>query len=354
MITIGVDAHKEVHVAEAVDDLGRPVGRIEVSSAPRGWKKLFGWATRLGTDRMWGVEGAWSYGRGLAQHLVSLGERVYDINPRWTAQGRRRGRKTDKNDSLDARAIALWTLREAPTLPRVTRDDSTAEVNLLVVERDGALADATRLRNQIHSLLMQLDPEYKKWLPRLQSKAGSASLKGYRTVSSEPLQQRRAASVRRLAERLCLALEQAKELEQQIQGEVEARFAPLMSVRGIGSLTAGALAGILGPGRRFASDSQLAAYAGAAPLEASSAGKTRHRLNRGGNRRLNAILYRIVLTQSRHSEPARAYLERKLSEGKTLREARRSLKRYVVRAIWQAWQTCPRPPDVRTGASAPA
>ena len=354
MITIGVDAHKETHMAEAVDGLGRPVGHIEISSTSQGWRKLFRWATRLGAERMWGIEGAWSYGRGLAQHLVSVGESVYEINPRWTAQGRRWGRKPDKNDLLDARAIALWTLREATTLPRVTRDDSTAEVNLLVVERDGTLAEATRLRNQIHGLLMQLDPEYKKWLPRLQSRTGSASLKEYRTRSHEPLQQKRAASVRRLAERLCLALEQAKELEQQIEVEVETRFAPLMAVRGIGSLTAGALAGILGPGRRFTSDSQLAAYAGVAPLEASSSGNIRHRLNRGGNRRLNAVLYRIVLTQSRHSEQARAYLERRRSEGKTLREARRSLKRYVVRAIWQAWQNCPRSPDARAGASAPA
>ena len=283
-----------------------------------------------------------------------LGETVYEINPRWTAQGRRRARKTDKNDSLDARAIALCTLREPTTLPRVTRDDSAAEVNLLVVERDSALAEATRLRNQIHALLMQLDPEYKQWLPRLQNLAGSGLLKRYNTPSSEPLQRRRAASVRRLAERLCLALQHAKDLERQIQSVVEARFAPLMRVRGIGSLTAGALAGIREPGRRFTSDSQLAAYAGAAPLEASSAGKTRHRLNRGDNRRLNSILYRIVLTQSRHSDQAHAYLERKVSEGKTLREARRSLKRYVVRAIWQAWQTCDHPSDARTGASAPA
>ena len=106
-----------------------------------------------------GIEGAWSYGHGLAQHLVSLGESVYKINPRWTAQGRRQGRKTDKNDSLDARAIALWIRREAPTLPPVTRDDCTAEVNLFVVERDSVLAEATRLRNQIHALLMQMDSE---------------------------------------------------------------------------------------------------------------------------------------------------------------------------------------------------
>ena len=105
-------------------------------------------------------------------------------------------------------------------------------------------------------------------------------------------------------------------------------------------LTAGALAGILGPGRRFRSEAQLAAYAGAAPLEASSAGVVRHRLNRGGNRRLNAMLYRIALTQAHSWPPARAYLARRQADGKTRREAFRALKRYLVRAIWRLWQEC--------------
>jgi hypothetical protein len=87
-------------------------------------------------------------------------------------------------------------------------------------------------------------------------------------------------------------------------------------------------------------DAQMAAYAGVAPLEASSAGRTRHRLNHGGNRRLNAVLYRIVLTQAHHLPAARAYLERRVTEGKTRREAHRCLRRFVIRAIWHRWQEC--------------
>ncbi len=117
-------------------------------------------------------------------------------------------------------------------------------------------------------------------------------------------------------------------------------FSPLTRLRGVNLLTAGALAGILGPGRRFATDAQLAAYAGVAPLEASSAGVVRHRLNRGGNRRLNAILYRVALTQARYSPEARAYLDRRVAAGKTRREALRALKRFLIRAIWRLWQEC--------------
>ena len=110
--------------------------------------------------------------------------------------------------------------------------------------------------------------------------------------------------------------------------------------RRVSLLTAGALAGILGPGRRFATDAQLAAYAGVAPLEASSAGRVRHRLNRGGNRRLNAILYRIAVTQAGASAQAKAYLARRAADGKSRREALRAHKRHLVRAIWRLWQEC--------------
>jgi transposase len=162
----------------------------------------------------------------------------------------------------------------------------------------------------------------------------------YAPATTSSLQHHRTAAIRRLAQRLRLTLEQATALADEICRLAEAHYLPLTEVRGVQLLTAGALAGILGPGRRFTSEAQVAAYAGVAPLEASSAGGVRHRVNRGGNRRLNAILYRIALTQARSSPKAQAYLARRRAEGKTWREAMRALKRYLVRAIWRLWQQC--------------
>jgi transposase len=269
---------------------------------------LTDWAQALGSPRRWGIEGAWNYGRGLAQHLVARAEVVYDINPRWTAKERGRARSTSKNDRLDARAVALLVWREEEPLPQVAAEDETAVLEVLVTERENALAEATRLRNQLHQLLLQIDPEYRTHLPHLQSKAGLRAVETYTApgASASPVQQARAAAVRRLAQRLRLAVEQAEELAEQIKDRAQAGFSPLTKLCGVNLLTAGALAGLLGPGRRFATDAHLAAYAGVAPLETSSAGRVRHRLNRGGNRRLNAILYRIALTQARYAPEARA------------------------------------------------
>lgn len=156
----------------------------------------------------------------------------------------------------------------------------------------------------MHALLLQLDPQYRSALPAMKSKAGLAKLLAYGASDDKPVSQERAAAVRRLAQRLQLALAQADELGERLRTEGLARFAPLTRLCGVNALTAGMLAGLLGPGRRFVNDAALA-DAGVSPLEASSAGAVRHRLNRGGNRRLNAILYMIALSRARHSEQAK-------------------------------------------------
>ena len=352
MITIGVDAHKRVHVGLALDDMGRELGHWRGPNSADGWQDFVQWLAAFGAECRVGIEGAWGYGRGLAQHLVAQGAAVYEVNSRWTALGRKSARKPDKTDRLDAHAVALFLHRAVQELPRVAAEDETAILDLLATEREAAISEATRLRNQIHALLLQLDPEYQRDMPALKSKAGLARLRACVASDDKPLSQERAAAVRRLTERLTLALSQANALSKRIRTAAAVRFAPLTKLCGVSALTAGMLAGILGPGRRFASDAALAAYAGVSPLEASSAGHVRHRLNRGGNRRLNAILYMIALSQASHSEQGRAYLARRVSEGKTKREAMRALKRFLVRAIWRLWLECYPEPEALPEAAA--
>ena len=352
MITIGVDAHKRLHVALAVDDAGKTIGEWKGPNSADGWASLASWASHHGSPRQWGIEGAWNYGRSLAQYLLGIGESVYDVNPRWTAEQRRKARRPGKNDKLDALAVAQLVRQESPDLPRVLAEDDTALLDLLTTERESAVAEATRLRNQIHAHLMQIDPDYQAWLPGLKTRAGLEALESLPVPGTGPLTQQRVIVVHRLTERLRLALLQAEELKKQIEELAKARFSPLTKICGVSFVTAGTLAAILGPGNRFASDAQLAAYAGVAPLETSSAGRVRHRLNRGGNRRLNAVLYRVVLTQAHSFPEAKAYINRRISEGKTKREAHRALRRFVIRAVWRLWQECLQPQQKNVGEAA--
>jgi transposase len=121
MHPLGVDAHKWVHEAVALDQAGREVARRRVPNAAVGRQDLRAWATGLGGEdapRRWGIEGVWGYGRGVAQHLVAAGEAVYALRPRWTAEARKRAPKPDKSDVRDALVVARLVLQDAAASPR--------------------------------------------------------------------------------------------------------------------------------------------------------------------------------------------------------------------------------------------
>ena len=340
MITVGVDAHKNLHVGVALDDAGRRVGEWSGNNTVAEWNRFREWLDSLGTKRQVGIEGSGSYGHGLAQALVAAGETVFEVNSRLTALGRRHARRRGKSDTLDAEAVAEAVRREGEQLPRVTRNEEASVLSHLCEEREALNGEATRVRNRLHAVLLELDPEYKQKAPSLRSKRIVTELQGYLPrPEMTALEVELVASVVRHATHLASLMTTIDELGAQIEARAE-RFAPLTEITGVSHLTAGTLAGILGTHTAFRSDAQLASYAGVAPLEASSAGNGRHRLSRAGNRRLNAIVYRIAISQLRHAGPGSTYVAKKTGEGHGKREAIRSLKRYVVRAIWRQWNAC--------------
>jgi Transposase IS116/IS110/IS902 family len=122
--------------------------------------------------------------------------------------------------------------------------------------------------------------------------------------------------------------------------QLVARIAPqLLSEPGLGPLTAAKLVGEIAGAARFASDAKLARAAGVAPIPVSSGNTNRHRLDRGGNRQINAAIHRIAVTRTRCHPETRAYIARKRPEGKTTKEAIRCLKRHLARRVWHLLQT---------------
>jgi len=124
-------------------------------------------------------------------------------------------------------------------------------------------------------------------------------------------------------------------LETEISELVAAIAPQLLDEPGLGPLTAAKLVGEIAGADRFSSDAKLARAAGIAPIPASSGKTNRHRLDRGGNRQVNAAIHRIAVTRARCEPRTRDYIERKKAEGKTTRDAIRCLKRHIIREIWQ-------------------
>ncbi len=131
----------------------------------------------------------------------------------------------------------MW--REGQTLPLVVRDDDSAVLEVLVSQRDAAVAEATRLRNQSHQLLLQGDPSYREHVPALTTEQGIAALETYQAPEASVLAQTRAAMIRMLGQRLRLAVAQAEDLKTQIEARSRAGFSPLIQLLIIAHKSAG-------------------------------------------------------------------------------------------------------------------
>ena len=275
-----------------------------------------------------GIEGSASYGGAAARLLVEAGAEVREVPPQLSHRERMRTRRAGKTDAGDALAIARVTARETG-LPPVRLHDATREIHLLVEAREDLAAEATRVRNRLHADLVALVPGYGGSLANLvaarhRARAGRL-LRGRAGIQAE-LARERLARLNRL-------LVDANALETRLGRLVTGH--PLRSLKGVGVLTAAKLIGEAGDVRRFRSADAFAMLAGVAPIPASSGQIRRMRLNRGGNRQLNRGLHVIALSQATHHPPAAAYVARKRAEGKTWREAIRSLKTLLSRVVFR-------------------
>jgi transposase len=334
MIVIGVDVHKHSLTAVAVDEVGRVLAETTVTDE----RALLVWSRSLPVERLWAVEDCRHVTRALEQAVVLTGEPLVRVPPKLTAPQPRSGRVRGKSDPIDALAIARAALRE----PRLDRpragEERLRELRLLVDHRDDLVDERRRAQQRLRWHLHELDP-------LLGVPAGALDRPVWLDRVTRALARRERTLQVRIARELvrrCRALTRTiLELEREL-AVMTAQTAPaLLELPGCAAVTAAKLLAEIGPVERFKSDAQLARHGGVAPLEASSGRVQRHRLDRGGNRQLNAALYRIAITQSRYHPGARAYLERKQAEGKSRREAIRCLKRTLARVVFNTLKTSP-------------
>ena len=335
MIVIGVDVHKHPLTAVAVDEAGRLLAERTVAA---GSDELLAWAAELAGERLWAVEDCRQLTRWLERQLLEAGEELVRVPPKLTVPERRAGRTRGKSDPIDALAIARAALRE-PDLsrPRVG-EQLFRDLKLLVDHRDDLVDARRRTQQRLRWHLHALDPTFVVPLHVLSRSTHLERVSRWLVRQDQELQVRLAREL----VAACRSLNRTiAELDQELEQRA-AEIAPaLLELPGCAAVTAAKLLAEIGPIDRFKSDAQLARHCGVAPLEASSGRVQRHRLDRGGNRQLNAALYRIAITQSRYHDGARAYLERKRAEGKSRREAIRCLKRQLARVVFNTLKASP-------------
>jgi transposase len=329
-VTVGVDTHAEVHVAVAKDAFGRRLDATSVPTTPAGYAELLGWAQRLGQPDAWGIEGTGSFGAGLARFLRAHGQVVVEVNRPDRQARRRRG----KSDPLDAEAAARAVQAHEGSLPKAG-EGQVEMIRSLRVARASAIKARTQAINALKALLVTAPAELREQL------RGLSTVRLVHTAAElepGPVTTPVAAAMlglRTLARRYQALSAEITTLDVELDRLTRTTAPKLLALFGVGADSAGALLVAAGDNpERLRSDAAFSMLCGASPIEASSGKTRRHRLNRGGDRQANAALHRIVVARLRHDHKTQDYLARRISQGKSKKEAIRCLKRYVAREVF--------------------
>jgi transposase len=330
-IGIGIDAHKDELAVAAVDRMGRVLAQGVFGNECGGHTALVQWVVRQGAARCVGIEGAGNYAWQLTQALRTAGEDVREVPGRLTRRERRHQRRPGKSDPTDAVAIARVVVRGEP-LPPAATPGPARDLKVLVGYRDALGAERTRVANQLHADLRAMCPGYGRTIAHL---SGRRALELARRLLADcPGVQADVARWR--LTRLRALDRELVQLQRRLGQLLTGLGRALPAVRGVGPIVAARVRGEVGDVRRFVSEPAFAMACGIAPIPASSGQTSRHRLNRGGNRRLNSAVHTVALVQARVDPRAKAYLARKRAEGKSWREALRCLKRQLAKIIYRA------------------
>lgn len=346
---VGVDTHAATHsYAIVAAPTGALLDQATFPTTAAGLRRAREWIGRRTEGDLDGVlvaaEGTGSYGAVLGDLLEETGYRVVE------APTPRRERGRGKTDTLDAVLAARSTLALPLTMLRDRRaGEAQAALQVLTVARDQLNADRLRCINALTALArshdLGLDARRALSAPQISTIAGwrrREETLGIATARAEAV---------RLAKRILLLDQELSDNRDQLTELVATQAPELLDLPGVGAITAAVILTVWSHPGRIRSEAAFASIAGTCPIPASSGNTVRHRLNRGGDRRLNRALNTIVLTRMRTDPGTRAYLDRRLAEGKTTKEIRRCLKRYVGRQIFRTLAAAHPPPEAPASAA---
>ncbi|NYE69123.1 IS110 family RNA-guided transposase [Microlunatus parietis] len=329
-VVLGVDTHKDFHVAVVLSLLGQVLGTRSFRTTAAGYRALLAWAQSLGVVRRAGVEGTGSYGKALTRQLLAAGVAVVEVNQPDRAERRRRG----KTDAIDAEAAARAVLSGRATATAKTGNGQVEMLRMFKLARESAVKARTQTLNQLKTMIITADPELRDQLTGLTTPKLVRHCAG---LPDQPVTDITAAArytLRLLARRVQQLTAEITDLARQLKATVTALAPALLQQQGIGPDHAAQLLITAGDNPdRLRSEAAFAALCGVSPIQASSGNTTRHRLNRGGDRHANSALYLIVVCRLRHCPATRAYTARRTADGKSKRDIIRCLKRYIARDI---------------------
>jgi transposase len=329
---IGVDPHRDTHALAIVDvRIGGVVFETSVAASGGGYERALELAREQAPGRRaFAVEGSGSFGAGLTRFLAGQGERVLEVG-----RLRRERRPGGKSDALDAIRAARSVLSQSrPAEPRAGGEREA--LRALVAAREGAVNARRAALCQLRGLLVSAPEPLRaelRSLTRAQLLRRLAAVRPERR--QDPELRGTLLALRALARRVKTLTAEERELAGEIETLTRKLAPQLLEQPGVGPLAAAQILISWSHQGRIRSEAAFARLAGCAPIPASSGQTIRYRLDRSGDRRLNRALHMILVTRRRAHPPTIAYIERRIQEGKSRREASRCLKRYLARNLYR-------------------
>jgi transposase len=333
-LVVGVDTHRDTHSAAICDARGRVLSQRKAPATPVGYADLLAWASAAGDGQRlaWAIEGTRHYGLGLARHLTGAGQQVAEIDATRHIGKRRAG----KSDPIDA-VRAARELLARPQPGQLRADGDREALRLLMTDRDNAVQSCKTARTVLTSVIVTAPAQLREELRHLPAKRRAEACAALACpAGADRLTQVAYQTLIRLGQRISSLAVAADELETQISEIVEDMTPGLVAAEpGVGALSAAQILLSWSHAGRIRSEAAFAMLSGTAPVPVSSGRTDRHRLNRLGDRQLNRALHIIAVNRMRHHPPTRAYAERRRAEGKTDKEIRRCIKRYLARHLYR-------------------
>ena len=341
---IGIDTHRDTHEVEIADAAGKPITVMRIGNDSAGFAQLLAAIAETVPGQRVAVciEGSRSYGIGLARALSAAGLLVLECEQ----PSRRQRRGKGKSDPIDAHLAVLAALRlDTGRLPVPRADGDREALRILLIARQEITEACTAQSGRLRALLLAGDDTDRR-AARTTLSGGALAALASRDLAAQASREQavRQAEIRRLALALTQARQQLKDNRARLLAIVDDIAPGLTSRFGVGPVSAAqAIVSFSHPGR-CRGEAAFAALAGTSPIPASSGKTVRHRLNRGGDRALNRAIHAIALVRMRSCPRTRAYVARRTAEGKTPREIRRCLKRYIARELYRQLTRSMNPP----------
>src|SRR2546428_7365887 len=327
---VGVDPHRDWHALAVVHVVsGAVVFEATIAASSDGYAHALQLVDQHALGRRaFAVEGTGSFGAGLTRFLTARGEQVLEVGR--LKRERRSGGKTDALDAVRAARSVL--AQERPATPRAGGERQGLQA--LVAAREGAVNARRAGLCQLRDLVITTPEPLRRELrpltrARLLQRLAATRPGGGR----DPELRGSMLALRSIARRVLQLTAEERELARQIE-TITRRLAPqLLDQPGVGPHAAAQLVLSWSHQRRISSEAAFARLAGAAPIPASSGQTIRYRLDRSGDRKLNRALHTILVTRKRPHPATIDYIERRLQESKTRREANSCLKRHLARSL---------------------